>query len=136
MDDVLSSPLLGVIVGATLAYLMGIRTRRRERIDELFDTAIAKVAIMQASRIHPTKLGILDFPSDELKRLEDDFRVEGYRHFVRMAGECREALAAVHPYCPNLRPYWEKFEVAEDEVDEVIRILQECRGRRILRGRR
>lgn len=74
MDEELSSPLLGVIVGATLTYLMGVRTRRREKIDELFDEAIAKVAIKQASRIHPTKLGISDFSSDDLKRLEDDFR--------------------------------------------------------------
>jgi hypothetical protein len=41
----------------------------------------------------------------------------------------RLALAALHPFSPDLRPYWDRFEVGENDLDRLIDILTTRRQR-------
>lgn len=133
MEKLFDSPLLGVVIGAAVTYLLGRQSRRREMVDVLFDSAIAKVAILQASRLYPTDIASRTLPENDRESLALEMERDGHRLFVARASKCREALAALHPYCPGLRPYWEKFEIEPREVDDVIRMLQDCQRRRGLR---
>lgn len=52
---------------------------------------------------------------------------EGVREFVQAAAESRAALAALHPYSPDLKEYWDKFEIPGQEWEPLIALLSERR---------
>jgi hypothetical protein len=77
----------------------------------------------------------VDIPRDVLKapsaadaeQISHAVSVEGVKRFVEAAAEARAALAALHPYSPDLRPHWDRFEVPESDTDELIDLLMQRR---------
>lgn len=127
----LAAPLiafLGVIVGQLIPEYFG----RRRMIRDRYDAAIRAVAEEQAAR-----QGVgLNIPEEYLKAvdsaahatLEQELSVEAVRRFLEAAAEARAALAALYPYSPDLEPYWNKFEIPEREMHDLIDLLQERRN--------
>lgn len=91
------------------------------------------VAALQAHR-HGAGLNV---PANYLKakdkeaeaELVQELSAEGVRRFLGAAADARAALAALHPWSPDLKPYWDKFEVAEAEMDQLFKTLRERRKR-------
>lgn len=129
MDDFLQQPLVNLAAGAILTYLFAVRRSRREQIDRLFGEAMAGVVELQASRHIGSGIppDLLQGTSDQHEQLRLEVTAQAIKSFIEAARETRAQLAAVYPYCPEVRPYFEKFEVSPHEVDELLRILREAR---------
>ena len=122
LSDVLA-PVLAIVVG----YLAGLSKSRRERVEELFTRAFAAVAAQQAARHVPRDVLPTVVPNvtpERLLELQEEMGLNALRGFVAAAESTRGALGAVYPYCKEVRPYWEKFEIAPEEIDRVLDILQ------------
>jgi hypothetical protein len=123
----------GVLAGQLLPEYFS----RRRVVRDRYDAAISAVAGLQAAR-HGAGL---DVPVRYLKPIDSkagkeviqELSTEGVRSFLVAAAAARAALAALHPYSPDLRPYWNKFEVAESELDPLVGLLYERRKRPLKR---
>lgn len=121
--------IAGVVLGGFLPHLF---TRRRNA-EARYDAAIAAVTRLQAAR-HGVQVTL---PADLVKarsrdehaRIEQELSVEGVRRFLASAAEARATLAALYPYSPDLRPYWDKFEVPDSELAGLVDVLMERRVR-------
>lgn len=124
-----SLPVISVITGAVITYLFTAHRGERERIDKLFNQAIAAVAMLQAARHYVSgveRIQGLRLNPAQREEFEIELRKEGVRRFDKRATECREALASVYPYCPAVWTYVERYEISEDEAHAVIVLLQTC----------
>jgi hypothetical protein len=126
----IAAPLIafaGVVVGQWLPEYFS----RRRVVRDRYDAAIRAVAELQAAR-HGAGLAI---PPAYLKSVDQaahgkvlqDLSVEAVRRFLDAAAAARASLAALHSYSPDLRPYWNRFEVSEDELDDLVSLLQKRR---------
>lgn len=122
----LAAPLIafsGVLAGQLLPEYFG----RRRVIRDRYDLAISAVTQLQAAR-HGAGL---DVPSHLLKAVDDkaaaeavqELSTDGVKRYLNAAAASRAALAALHVYSPDLREYWDKFEVAEAELDPLVATL-------------
>lgn len=131
MDEFLRQPLVNLAAGAFLTYLFAIRRFRREEIDRLFNEAMAAVVELQASRHIGSGIPaeLLQGTAEQHAELRVEIARDAIKAFVASARETRLKLAAVYPYCPQVRPYFEKFEVPGNEVDPLLDILLAGRRR-------
>lgn len=119
--------LLGVVLGALLPRVLDARKEAQAR----YDAAIAAVTKLQAARWGAG----FEIPGNLLqaenegqrKQAIHDLSKEGVREFVQAAAESRAALAALHPYSPDLKRYWDKFEIPGQEWEPLIALLSERR---------
>jgi hypothetical protein len=122
--------MAGVIMGAFLDHWLGFRRDIRQGRRNRIDSAITAVAQLQAARHTATATSTEKIPfltDEESGILGSEFRLDGTRTFVRAANECRAALAAVADLCPAVSTYIDRFEVAEDDAPEVIKLLSGSR---------
>lgn len=125
--------LVGIVVGQLLPEYLSTRRTVRDR----YDAAISAVAGLQAAR-HAAGVNV---PSQFLKPVNEqeeqkavqELSTEGVRSFLAAAASARKALSALHPYSPDLKPYWDKFEVPEAELDELVDLLYERRKKPLKR---
>lgn len=118
--------IISTLLAVFLAYLYGLRRSRRERIEQLFTDAFSSVAAQQAARHVPQQIAseiAPDLDESDLTSVKRQLQRNAIDRFVESTLETRAALGAVYPYAPEVRPYWEKFEVAPEELDEVLTIL-------------
>jgi hypothetical protein len=115
--------LAGVIVG----QLMPERFRRRARDLERYDAAIGAVSKASAAR-HGI---VLKLPSEWLSAPDEATELELSRatvaRFLDASAEARSALASLHPWSPDLRSYWNRPYMEDEDFDAVISILTERR---------
>lgn len=119
--------LLGVVLGALLPRYLDARKEAQAR----YDAAIAAVTKLQAARWGAG----FEIPGDSLKAENEPQRKqaihelskEGVREFLQAAAESRAALAALHPYSPDLKKYWDRFEIPGQEWEPLIDLLSERR---------
>lgn len=125
--SLLVSPVLalfGVVIGASLPRLFEQRREAQAR----YDDAITAVAQLQAHR-HGAGVNV---PSHFIKPVDaaaeakvlQELSTDGLRRFLESAAAARAALAALHPFSPDLKPYWDKFEVSEAELDSLVATLR------------
>lgn len=140
MDEFLRLPLVNLAAGAFVTYLFAIRRSRREEIDRLFGEAMASVVGLQASRHIGSGIPqeLLQGTTKQHEDLKLEIASESIKAFIQAARETRLKLAAVYPYCPEVRPYCERFEIPEYEVDELLDMLRAGRRKhgRLFRFRR
>lgn len=123
-------PVATGLAGVSLAgYLVHYFTKRRAA-EARYDDAITAVARVQSER----HAGNISVPGDyvkaqgpELAKIEQQLSVEGVQRFLEACAEARAALAALHAYSPDLRRYWDKLEIAPEELDTLTELLVERR---------
>jgi hypothetical protein len=126
-------PALAVLAGVVLGGLLPDLLARRRGAQARYDEAISAVARLQSSRQGIT----IDVPAgivkartpEELASIEQTFSVENVRRFLDAAAEARAALAELHPFSPDLRSYWSKFEIPDSELDGLVDLLMKRRRR-------
>lgn len=119
--------LLGVVVGQVIPEFFSRRAAGRER----YDAAIAAVSKAYATR-HGVGLGIkqewLKSPDDETHAAtEQEFSKAAVERFLNASAETRSALASLYPWSPDLRVYWDRPFMKDDDFDAVIAILAKRR---------
>ncbi|HVV49342.1 MAG TPA: hypothetical protein VHO06_06780 [Polyangia bacterium] len=120
-------PAFTALVGVFLGQLIPEFFRRRARALERYDTAIAAVSNASAAR-----LGIaLKFPSEWLSAPDDATELELSKatvaRFLDANAEARSALASLYPWSPDLRSFWDRPFMEDEDFDAVISILTERR---------
>lgn len=120
--------ILGVLLGGAVPHFF---TKRRNA-EGRYDAAISAVARLQAARwgvsVTLPSAMVKDPDPVELTKIERELSVEGIRRFIAAADEARATLSALYPYSPDLRHYWDKFEIPQAELDDLVRTLMERRG--------
>jgi hypothetical protein len=130
-------PLLSVLLGAVLTLWINVRVRRSNRIEDLFDEAIAATAVADASQNYLRSIGRPDGLSDQdYKQIIIDLGRTGIENHVKHASEAREALARVVQYEPGVRSYYQDSVIAGDRPQEIIRLLAEAKSRYVKTSRR
>jgi hypothetical protein len=127
-------PLASVLVGAGVTYWLNIRSRRYNRIEDLFNAAIDATAVADVSWNygHLAKGGLIEGLTDEeFQALEKQLVLDGFTNYFKRAAEAREAIARVARYEPRVKPYYQNPKFAEQEIREVAAILVEGRTRYI-----
>src|SRR5439155_19054765 len=105
----------------------------------LYDTAIAAVAEAGAARwggTHHVQPEAFPALAHEKEKIERELDRESMQRWVDAKHAARSALAALHPYAPDLKRYWDRSEpVADAEFDELMSMLS-ARRKRLLEGSR
>lgn len=127
----LAIPAAAALGGVTLGSVLPHFFTQRRNAEARYDAAITAVTGLQSARWGATVNVRPDLvkaaSADELAKIEQELSVEGVRRFMVAAAEARATLAALYPYSPDLREYWDKFEVPESDLDGLIRVLLERR---------
>jgi hypothetical protein len=127
--EVLVASLTALGTVSLSGYLIHLFTRRRTA-EGRYDDALTAVARLQAER-HTGNLSIpgklVKATGTELAKIEQDLSVDGVKRFLEARADARAALAALYPYSPDLRRYWDKVEISDAELDELTQLLLERR---------
>ncbi|MGA4994954.1 hypothetical protein [Nonomuraea bangladeshensis] len=70
---------------------------------------------------------------EEQARLLQEFAVDAAKSFLQAAADARAAMAELYPHSPDLKRYWDKFEITEEELEELIVLLTQRRKRPLKR---
>lgn len=109
----------GVAIGALLSRFIELRREASAR----YERAIQALASQQAFRhgaavgVPPAMVKAVD--SSDHKAIERELSVAAVQRFLEAAAETRAALAALHPWSPDLREYWDRFEVPEADFADL-----------------
>jgi hypothetical protein len=125
-------PLVSVLVGAVVTYWLNVRSRRSNRIEDLFDAAISATAVADASLHYPHLTGFGRPPGitdQDYRALDAQLNLDGFNNYFKRAGEAREAIARVLPYEPRVGPYYQNPVFADQQIKEIMDILTEGRAR-------
>ncbi|MDX6589387.1 MAG: hypothetical protein QOI84_661 [Solirubrobacterales bacterium] len=115
--------LLGFMVGQLVPEFLKRRAAGRERYD---------AAITAVSRAHAARFGVgLGIPMEWLKSpdaathaaTESELSKAAMERYLVASAEARSALAALHPWSPDLQVYWDGTLLREEHFDNVIAIL-------------
>lgn len=124
-------PVAGALLGVALGQFVPEWFRRRSGAEARYDVAIAAVATMRSAH-HGVGL---EFPAGWVKAATDgelaqdqhELSKEALKRWLDAAAEARSALAALYPWSPDLRPYWDQPFLPEDEFEALMRLLFERR---------
>jgi hypothetical protein len=129
-------PLLSVLLGAFLTYWINVRIRRSNRIEDLFDEAIAATAVADASQNYLAGMGRPDGLSEqEYWQVVTSLARGGIENHVKRTSEAREAIARVAQYEPLVRPCYQDAVIKGDRPQEIIRLLAEAKSRYVKTSR-
>jgi hypothetical protein len=118
-----TTAFLGFVAGQLVPEFLGRRAMARSR----YDTAIAAVSKAASARHGVGVRG----PAEYLRAtdlashaaVEADLSKAGVERFVTMDAEARGALAALYPWSPDLRDYWDRPYLDEKAFDELVGVL-------------
>ncbi|MER6513304.1 hypothetical protein ABT158_41290 [Nonomuraea sp. NPDC001636] len=125
--------LLGVTLGVYLPRRFDQRFAARARYD---------AALMAACKLQAARHGVAPnvgmqytraVSQEEHDRIIQEFAVDAVKSFLQAASDARAAIAELYPYSPDLKRYWDKFEITEDELEELIVLLTQRRKRPLKR---
>ncbi|MET9019213.1 hypothetical protein ABZV93_04435 [Actinopolymorpha sp. NPDC004070] len=127
--------LLGVLLGAYLPRRFDQTYTARAR----YDAAVTAAAKLQAAR---NGVG-LNIPQrftaassiEEHETIVQELSTDAVKRFLQAASDARASLAELYPYSPDLKIYWDKFEISPDELDNLIATLTDRRKRPLRRHR-
>jgi hypothetical protein len=116
-------PVLSVLLGAGLTYWLNVRQRRRSTVENLFDQAIAAVAVADAAQ-HYLRADFFVQPvaanDDEMRQLRARIELSAIENAAQRAAEARQALARVLQYAPDIRAYYQVADLVIKVPDEII----------------
>lgn len=96
-------PFAAILMGAGITYLINVRQRRRNYVEDLFNLAIAAVSAAEVSVDYLASVGRPTYMSDEdFATLQSWVVMEGMKNWATKVSEANEALARVAPYLPGL----------------------------------
>jgi hypothetical protein len=96
-------PLASVVLGGAITYLINVRQRRRNYVEDLFNQAIAAVAAAEMSVDYMASVGRPEHASDaDVEHLRSWMVIEGIKHWAITCRQANDALARVLPYAPDL----------------------------------
>ena len=119
--------LLGFVVGQLVPEFLKRRAAGRARYD---------AAISAVTRAHAARFGVgLGIPRAWLKSpdaathaaTESELSKAAMERFLVASAEATAALAALHPWSPDLQVYWDGTLLREEHFDALISILYERR---------
>jgi hypothetical protein len=115
--------VLGTLVGVALGALLPALLDSRRAAQARYDKALTAVARLQAAR-HGAGLNISDHylgatDASAAAAARQRLSEAGVQRFLDAAHEARAALAELYPWSPELRQYWDAFEVSDSSLDEV-----------------
>ncbi len=123
-------PLVSVLLGGALTYWLNVRGRRRSFIEDLFNAAIAAVAVADASKSYLRRVGKPpELSNDDYRMLLSNIARSAVEVHIQRAAEAREALAKVLQYEPRVQPFYADAEAITSRADDVIALLTEARKR-------
>jgi hypothetical protein len=124
-------PLFSALMGLTLTYWINVRTRKTTFIEDLFNNAIAAVAVADASIDYIRGIARpAEMPEDDHRDLLVNMARAAVENNIKRTTEAREALARLLPYAPWVQPYYEDpATLTHDRLQEVIRLLVAAKGR-------
>ncbi|MEV4112430.1 hypothetical protein [Nonomuraea sp. NPDC049695] len=125
--------LLGVALGVYLPRRFDQRFAARAR----YDAALTAASKLQAARhgVAPN-VGVQytrAISEEEQARILQELAVDAVKSFLQAAADARAGVAELYPYSPDLKRYWDKFEITEDELEELIVLLTQRRRRPLKR---
>ena len=135
IGETLTSPLTTTVLGGVLASAVGLWRRRRERVDDLLDAAIAACAQFQASRRFGAGIAIPQLTGVENQTLATESRMAGIRLHLQRQNEYRSALANVEAFVPDLREHWDVDSITDDHVANALKRIHKAKSRRRWRWR-
>ncbi len=119
-------PVAGALLGVVAGHIAPEWFRRRAIAQARYDTAIAAVARMR-SALHGVGL---DFPVEWIRGTDEQHTItkhelskEALKRFLDAAAEARSALAALHPWSPDLKGYWDQPFIPEADFEPLMRRL-------------
>ncbi len=127
----LAIPALTALLGFVAGQLVPEFLKRRAAGRARYDTAISAV-----SRAYAARFGVgLGIPMEWLKSpdaathaaTESELSKAGMERFLVASAEARAALAALHPWSPDLQVYWDGTLLQEEHFDTLIGLLYERR---------
>lgn len=117
-------PLASVLLGGALTYWLNVRARRRSRVEDLFNEAIAAVAVADASKSYLRQVAKPAVLSDgEYQSLLSSIARSAVEVHIQRAAEAREVVAKVIQYEPKVRPFYADAEAITSSADEIITVL-------------
>jgi hypothetical protein len=125
-------PLASVLLGAGVTYVLNVRSRRSNRIEDLFDAAISATAVADVS-LHYAHLSGFSRPpgvtDQDFQALGGQLILDGLKNHFKRASEAREAIARVLPYEPRVKPYYQNPIFVDEQIQEIMNILTEGKAR-------
>jgi hypothetical protein len=123
--------LASVLLGAGITWWLNVRTRRSNRIEDLFDAAIDATAVADASVNWGYLAGMrpAGMTDEDFQALSRQLNLDGYTNYFKRAGEAREAIARVARYEPRVKPYYQSPLFLPEQIREVTAILTEGKSR-------
>lgn len=115
-------PLFSVLLGAGLTYWLNVRVRRRNTIDDLYQSAIAAVAIAEASKRFLQHVPSSLSNEEQLNFLRDIERVN-YQNHIDKCTQARESIARLVPYDQSAIRYYEEPRTISDNPKELLWFL-------------
>jgi hypothetical protein len=132
-------PLASVLLGAGVTYWLNVRSRRSNRIEDLFDVAISATAVADVSLqyAHLTGFGRPPGVTDQdFQALGEQLILDGLNNYFKRASEAQEATARVLPYEPRVKPYYQNPIFVNEQIQEIMNILTEGKARYAGRDRK
>ncbi|MFI1208782.1 hypothetical protein ACH4UV_14370 [Streptomyces sp. NPDC020802] len=118
-------PLVSVLIGSAITYLLNVRTRRRSKIEDLFHDAIAAVAVVVARNNWTNSVKVTSSAPDEHADLWAQLEREGIENYARAIAEARAALARASAYAPELKEYFGADQsIVYNRADEILSKLR------------
>lgn len=123
-------PIGSVLLGAGLTYLLNIKNRRRNFLEDNFNSAIAAVAVADASQHYLKHVSRPDnMPENVYHTVLAEIAKTAIENHTRRAGEAREAIAQVVQYEPRLKQFYTNAQAVTDRPEDIINLLVEARDR-------
>lgn len=64
---------------------------------------------------------------EEWKKDQREASKNALTGFLQADADARAALAALHPWSPDLRPYWDRVPIDESDFEQLLRLLHDRR---------
>lgn len=120
-------PLASVLLGAAITYVLNVRARRRNHVEDLFNDAVAAMSLAISTHSYVPGYGKWhpEVTEDERVELEKEMAREATISHIRAIGAARDAVAQCIPYQPALRALLdEPVLYFRDHADEIIAQLR------------
>lgn len=132
MNDVIAIvlPFASVLLGAGITYLVGVRTRRRTKVEEIYHDALAAVAVAVASHDFIASLEPWRGATpEETQAVNAQLAREGNLRFVEAVADARSALARASVYDQRLTEFIQPRSGGGRAIiyvrgDEIMRLLR------------
>ena len=123
-------PALSALLGLALTYWINVRTRRKNFVEDLFNNAIAAVAVADASQHYLAGVGRpAGLSETDYRDLQASLIRSGHDNHAKRAGEAREALSRIVQYEPRVRPFYQDSVLTGERPWEIIQLLTEAKSR-------